>query len=121
MTVSKPKSFTARDYSGQPMADYPDCRSTILRHQKHKLIASPQSLADVSGPAFGHMQLGKNDHDLIINHATSGESAIGERILVHGHVLDEGAQTCCQCTDRSLASQCGRAVSAQKRCLFIAA
>lgn len=92
MTISNSKRFASRDHSGQPKADYPDYRSTILRHPKHKLVASPQSLADVSGPAFGQMELGQNDHDMIINYAKSGESAIGERIVVHGQVLDEDAR-----------------------------
>ncbi len=79
----------ARNHSGQPLADYPDYRSSILRHPKQKLVALPQSLADTTGPAFGQMPLGAHDHNLIINFAQPGESAIGERISVHGHVLDE--------------------------------
>ena len=35
------------------------------------------------------MDLGANDDDLIINYASSGKSAIGERILVTGKLLDE--------------------------------
>jgi protocatechuate 3,4-dioxygenase beta subunit len=33
--------------------------------------------------------LGELDNDLILNFAKPGESAIGERIIVHGRVLDE--------------------------------
>ena len=80
--------IVARDYESQPAADYPDYRSSILRHPKHKLVALPQSLADTTGPAFGDMPLGDKDNDLIVNFAAPGESAIGERICVHGHVLD---------------------------------
>ncbi|MFW8641898.1 hypothetical protein ACOJBO_00020 [Rhizobium beringeri] len=32
------------------------------------------------------------DNDLILNYAQPGESAIGERIIVHGRVLDERAR-----------------------------
>ena len=38
---------------------------------------------------FGHSILGELDNDLIHNFAKPGESAIGERIIVHGRVLDE--------------------------------
>jgi len=91
MTNSK-QSYAARDYTSQPTSTYPDYRSTILRHQKHKLVALPQTLADTTGPAFGHMDLGEFDHDLIINYASSRESAIGERITVHGQVLDQAGK-----------------------------
>ena len=37
---------------------------------------------------FGPDELGPLDNDLILNYAKNGEP-IGERILVHGHVLDE--------------------------------
>lgn len=84
--------FSPRQYGAQPVADYPDYRSTILRHPKHKLIAVPQTLADVTGPAFGDMGLGEFDSDLIVNYAAAGQSAIGERIVVHGRVLDEAAR-----------------------------
>ena len=33
--------------------------------------------------------IGELDNDLIRNYASPGESAIGERIIVHGRVLDE--------------------------------
>ncbi len=86
-----PKSIAARNYASQPQVDYPDYRSTILRHPKRKLIALPQTLADTTGPAFGDMGLGDLDHDLITNFASKGESAIGERIMVHGQLLNENA------------------------------
>ena len=86
------QSFSKRNYSSQPKANYPDYRSTILRHQEHKLVALPQTLADTRGPAFGHMALGDSDHDLIINYASTGLGAIGERIVVAGKVLDESGK-----------------------------
>ena len=86
------QSFSKRNYSSQPKANYPDYRSTILRHQGHKLVALPQTLAYTRGPVFGHMDLGDNDHDLIINYESTGKSAIGERIAVAGKVLDESGK-----------------------------
>ena len=73
------QSFSKRNYASQPKNNYPDYRSTALRHQKHKLVVLPQTLADTKGPVFGHMDLGDQDHDLIINYAANGKSAIGER------------------------------------------
>lgn len=84
--------IAARNETGQPVADYPDYRSTILRHPKQKLVALPQTLADTTGPAFGHMPLGEHDGDMIVNYAAPGEMALGERITVHGALLDEAAK-----------------------------
>ena len=86
------QSFSKRNYATQPEANYPDYRSTVLRHQQHKLVVLPQSIADMTGPVFGHLDLGDNDHDLIINYASTGKSAIGERIVVRGKVLDESGK-----------------------------
>ena len=90
--MSNPTRFSRRDPSAHPLADYPDYRSTILRHPKQKLVVLPQTFADTSGPAFGQMPLSPSDNDLITNFAKPGESALGERILVHGQVLDEAAR-----------------------------
>ena len=86
------QNFSKRNYATQPEANYPDYRSTVLRHQQHKLVVLPQSIADMTGPVFGHMDLGDKDHDLIINYASTGKSAIGERIVVCGKVLDESGK-----------------------------
>ena len=86
------QNFSKRNYATQPEANYPDYRSTVLRHQQHKLVVLPQSIADMTGPVFGHMDLGDKDHDLIINYASTGKSAIGERIVVRGKVLDESGK-----------------------------
>lgn len=85
-------SFAPRDYASHPKPDYPDYRSTILRHPKQALVVLPQTLADTTGPALGHMPLGEYDHDLIVNFSPNGESAIGERITVQGQLLDENAK-----------------------------
>jgi protocatechuate 3,4-dioxygenase beta subunit len=47
------------------------------------------TLSEITGPVFGHGMLGELDNDLIRNYARPGESPIGERIIVHGRVLDE--------------------------------
>jgi len=43
----------------------------------------------MTGPTFGHDIIAPLDNDLILNFAQPGQSALGERIVVHGRVLDE--------------------------------
>ncbi|HZT49536.1 MAG TPA: protocatechuate 3,4-dioxygenase subunit beta, partial [Hyphomicrobiaceae bacterium] len=44
-----------------------------------------------TGPLFNHNELGPLDNDLIRNFAKTGDP-IGERIIVHGRVLDENGR-----------------------------
>ena len=81
--------FWPRDLDRHPPAHTPGYKTSVLRSPKKALISLPSSLGDVNGPAFGHNMLGEKDDDLILNFAKSGQSAIGERIIVHGYVLDE--------------------------------
>ena len=55
------------------------------------LLSLQNSLSEMTGPVFGHDELGPLDNDLILNYAKDGEP-IGERIIVHGHVLDENGR-----------------------------
>jgi protocatechuate 3,4-dioxygenase beta subunit len=64
---------------------YPDYRSTRLRAPRHPLAILPRTAMETTGPAFGHERVGQLDHDLTRQH--EGEP-LGERILVHGRVLD---------------------------------
>ncbi|QIG49981.1 protocatechuate 3,4-dioxygenase subunit beta [Nordella sp. HKS 07] len=80
--------FIRRDRAWHPPADTPRYNSTSLRAPHRKLLSLPQSIGELSGPVFGHDKLDPLDADLIRNYASDGE-AIGERILVHGKVMDE--------------------------------
>ncbi len=64
----------------------PEYKSTVKRSPQKPLIIIKQSLSELTGPAYGHEKVRPNDHDLTIQH--TGEP-LGERIIVHGHVLDE--------------------------------
>ena len=44
------------------------------------------TLSELTGPVYGHETVRENDHDLTIQHKAE---PLGERIIVHGHVLDE--------------------------------
>ena len=50
------------------------------------LVLLPKTPTERTGPVFGHELIRKNDDDLTAQH--EGE-ALGERIFVHGRVLDE--------------------------------
>ena len=62
-----------------------------FRLPKQALISIENSLSEITGPKFGHNDLGELDNDLIKNYAQTGD-AIGERIIVHGRVLDENGR-----------------------------
>jgi protocatechuate 3,4-dioxygenase beta subunit len=68
-----------------PPADSPDYRSTALRHPLQPLRLMPQRLTEVTGPLFGDERLRPGDDDLT---QWDGGEAIGQRIIVHGRVLD---------------------------------
>ena len=80
-----------RDWASQPPYLYPDYKSTLLRAPSKPLIPLAQSLADRSGPVFGHDSLRPLDDDLTANAIKDGPP-LGERIFVTGQVLDEAGR-----------------------------
>ncbi len=66
--------------------DWPDYRSTEWRAPKQPLVTLPEELHRLDGPVFGEDVLAPSDNDLTRQH--EGEP-LGERILVHGRVVDE--------------------------------
>jgi len=73
------------DPRSQPPYLYPPYRLTISRAPRRPLIVLPHTLSEVTGPVFGHEEVGETDNDLTRQHA--GEP-LGERITVAGRVLD---------------------------------
>jgi protocatechuate 3,4-dioxygenase beta subunit len=69
----------------QPESLYPAYRATRRRAPSQPLIFLPHTLSEVTGPVFGHSDIGPNDNDLTVQHA--GEP-LGERIIVTGQVLE---------------------------------
>jgi protocatechuate 3,4-dioxygenase beta subunit len=82
-------SFFQRDRLWHPPAYAPGYKTTVLRSPKYAYLSLDNTISEITGPVFGHSMLGELDNDLIHNFAKPGESAIGERIIVHGRVLDE--------------------------------
>jgi len=70
----------------QPDYLHPPYVSSILRAPRRPLIVVPQTLSELSGPAFGHGAIETFDNDLTKQHAGD---PLGERIIVSGRVLDE--------------------------------
>jgi protocatechuate 3,4-dioxygenase beta subunit len=70
----------------QPEYHFPPYLSSIPRSPRMPLVLLPETLTERTGPVFGHGLLRERDNDLTAQH---GGDPIGERILVHGRVLDE--------------------------------
>src|SRR5258708_34111597 len=79
--------FFQRERGVHPPAFTPDYKTSVLRSPRRPLLSLQNSLSEVTGPLFGHDEIGPADNDLILNYAKDGEP-IGERIIVHGHVKD---------------------------------
>jgi protocatechuate 3,4-dioxygenase, beta subunit len=87
----KQPEFMARDRRLHPPAFTPGYKTSVLRSPQKALWSLQNSLSEVTGPLFGHDELGPLDNDLILNYAKEGEP-IGERIIVHGQVLDQNGR-----------------------------
>jgi protocatechuate 3,4-dioxygenase, beta subunit len=68
-----------------PPYDHPPYRSTALRHPGRPLRVLPQRLTELTGPLFGRDKVAPGDDDLT---RWDGGEAVGQRIVVHGRVLD---------------------------------
>jgi protocatechuate 3,4-dioxygenase, beta subunit len=83
-TDSEKQSYV-RDDDVHPPLWYPDYKSTVLRAPAKPLVLLPHTLTELSGPVYGPERIGATDNDLTRQYA---EEAIGQRIIVHGRVLD---------------------------------
>ena len=83
--------FFQRDRSIHPPLHAPGYKTSVTRSPRQALLSLQNSLSEVTGPVFGHNDLGPLDNDLIRNYAKTGDP-IGERIIVHGRVLDESGR-----------------------------
>lgn len=82
--------LVGRDRTWHPPALTPSYKTSITRAPSRALVALGSTLSEETAPAFGHEILGELDNNLILNF--TGEAAVGERIIVHGRVLDENAR-----------------------------
>ncbi|MGD1870360.1 MAG: protocatechuate 3,4-dioxygenase subunit beta [Neomegalonema sp.] len=94
------RPFIPRDRDWHPPSLHPPYRSTVKRAPAARPLAIAPGRAEVSGPVFAAETLHPLDHDLIANYAAAlGVEAkpIGERLIVHGRVLDENARPIPDC------------------------
>lgn len=89
--MSKPAEYYQRDRSRHPPAHVSTYKTSVTRSPRYSLISLQQSVSEITGPVFGHNDLGALDNDLIKNYVHSGDP-VGERIIIHGRVLDEDAR-----------------------------
>lgn len=88
----KPAEFYQRDREWHPPALTPDYKTSVSRSPQYALISLQGSPSEITGPVFGHNDIDPVDNDLIKNYAQPGEGPIGERIILHGRVLDENSR-----------------------------
>ncbi len=78
-----------RNRAAHPVAYDPDYKTSVTRSPNLPLLSMESTLTEETGPRFGHGLLGALDNNLILNWTKGAAPAIGERILMHGRVLDE--------------------------------
>src|SRR5690242_14776537 len=74
-----------RPIGTHPPLDFADYGSTAARAPKQPLVLLPHLLTEVTGPLFGADRVLDGDADLTTRR---GGEALGQRIIVHGRVLD---------------------------------
>ena len=78
-----------RDRDAHPPAYDADYKTATVRSPRYPLLSLDSTTTEETGPRFGHADLGPLDANLILNWTRGEAPAVGERILVHGRVLDE--------------------------------
>jgi protocatechuate 3,4-dioxygenase beta subunit len=78
--------YPVQSLAAHPPRLSPAYKSTVKRSPSKPLIPMRHTLSELTGPAYGHETVRENDHDLTVQ---GKAEPIGERIIVHGHVLDE--------------------------------
>ena len=61
--------FFQRDRTLHPPALTPDYKTSVTRSPRYALLSLQNSLSEITGPMFGHADLGPLDNDLILNYA----------------------------------------------------
>ena len=82
------REYFPRERGIHPPALFPEYKTTVLRAPQKAKLSLQQSLSELTGPVFGDGDLDPLDNDLLRNGRVDGEP-IGERIVVHGRVLDQ--------------------------------
>jgi protocatechuate 3,4-dioxygenase, beta subunit len=79
-----------RPYPGtQPLCWHPPYASCLKRAPSKPLVYIPQTLSEITGPVFKRDDVSVKAFDLTRQHSAE---PLGERIVVHGRVLDENGR-----------------------------
>ena len=84
--MSDPVAFRPYTAGSQPPYNVPAYRGTTKRHPTHALHKLPHTITETSGPQFSPARFPASV-DLTTN--TTGQPALGERIIVAGSITDE--------------------------------
>jgi len=85
------EDFIQRDPAAHPLPISSIYKTSMFRGPTRPPLSLKTGMADLTGPVFGAEELGPRDNDLILNYAKAG-FPIGERIIIHGRVLDGNAR-----------------------------
>ncbi|MCZ8335220.1 MAG: protocatechuate 3,4-dioxygenase subunit beta [Rhodobacteraceae bacterium] len=83
--------FYQRDRTLHPPAFDPGYKTSVTRSPRLPLLTLQQTASEITGPTFGHGDIGALDNDLTRNFDHGG-MPVGERMILHGRVLDENAR-----------------------------
>jgi len=90
--MPEPGPLIPRNRAIHPVTYDADYKSSVTRSPRRPLLSLPSTVTEETGPVFGHDLLGPLDNNLTLNFSKGEAPAIGERIRVHGRVLDENAR-----------------------------
>jgi protocatechuate 3,4-dioxygenase beta subunit len=85
-------SLIPRNRELHPVPYDPDYKTSVARSPSMPLLSLDSSITEETGPTFGHGMFGPLDNNLILNWTKGATPAVGERILVHGRVLDQSGR-----------------------------
>ncbi len=83
--------FYQRDRTLHPPAFDPGYKTSVTRSPRLPLLTLQQTASEITGPTFGYGDIGALDNDLTRNFDHGG-MPVGERMILHGRVLDENAR-----------------------------
>lgn len=81
-----------RNREVQPPGLTPRYKTSVTRSPGRPLVSMPSTASEETGPVFGHDILGPLDNNLVENFTGGKALAVGERIVVHGRLIDQHAR-----------------------------
>lgn len=101
MAHNKRTAFVMRDRRWHPEPYSPGYKTTVARSPRQALMSlQTPTPSELSGPDFGHFELGAHDNDLLLNYRQDparGGLPVGELIIVQGRVIDQFGKPVPEC------------------------